>query len=91
MSVHIRRLLVDALKPRETSIVELSQVLCSIEGVEEVDISVSEVDANTETIKLTIKGPHVRYEDVSKILDESSVSIKGVDEISVTKSKPASK
>jgi len=86
MSVNIRRMLVDALKPRETSIVELAQVLCSIEGVEEVDISVSEADANTETIKLTIKGPHVRYEGVSKALDESNVLIKGVDEISVIKS-----
>jgi len=87
MVVHIRRLLVDALKPRETSLVELSKAICSVDGVEECDLSVTDVDANTETVKLTVRGPDIRYEDVVKILDEYSISIKGVDEVSVLKSK----
>jgi len=58
VSVSITRLLVDALKPRETSILDLSQALCSVEGVEEVEAVVSEVDVKTETIKITIRAQH---------------------------------
>jgi len=91
MSVHIRRILFDALKPRETSIIDLSQALCSVEGVEEVDIVVVDVDVKTETVKVTIRGPNVDYEAISKIMEEQAVSIKGVDEINVVKAKPPPK
>lgn len=87
MSIHIRRVLVEALKPSETLIVELSQAICSIQGVEECDIVVTDVDAKTETIKLTIRGPSVEYAGILKVLQEYGTSIKGVDEISVTKTK----
>ena len=85
MAVEIKRILLDALKPRESSIIELSKALGSVDGVEAVDILVSEVDAKTETIKVTIRGLRVNYEDASKVMDKFGVSIRGVDEISVTK------
>ena len=91
MSVHIRRILFDALKPRETSIIDLSQALCSVEGVEECGIVVVDVDVKTETVKVTIRGPSVDYEAISKIMEEQAVSIKGVDEIDVVKVKPSPK
>lgn len=85
MSVTVKRLLLDALKPRELSIIELSKALGSSNGVEEVHIIVSEVDSQTETIKVTMRGPRVDYDAVSKIMEKYGVSIRGVDEISVTK------
>ncbi len=85
MSVAIKRLLMDALKPRETSIIELARALGSVGGVEETDILVSEVDSKTETIKLTVKGPNIQYDDVTKMMEKYGISIRGVDEISVTK------
>ena len=85
MSVTVKRLLLDALKPRELSIIELSKALGSSDGVEEVHIIVSEVDSQTETIKVTMRGPRVDYDAVSKIMEKYGVSIRGVDEISVTK------
>ncbi len=89
MSVSIRRLLMDALKPRETSIIELAKAMGAVGGVEEVDIVVSEVDHRTETIKLTIKGPQIEYDAVSKVMEKYGVSIRGVDEISVSKTENA--
>jgi hypothetical protein len=68
-------------------LVELSQAICSVNGVEECDIAVTDVDAKTETIKLTIRGPDIGYDELLKIAQEHGVSIKGVDEISVSKSK----
>ena len=85
MHVAVRRLLLDAFKPRESSIIELSKAICSTEGAEEVDIIVSEVDSKTETIKVIVTGPRIEYDVVSKVMERYGISIKGVDEISVTK------
>jgi len=91
MPIHIRRVLIEALKPRETALVELSEAICSVMGVEECDIVVTDVDVKTETIKLTVRGSDIEYDGISKTMQEYGVSIKGVDEISVSKSKPLQK
>ncbi|MEM3587426.1 MAG: DUF211 domain-containing protein [Candidatus Jordarchaeaceae archaeon] len=85
----MRRVLIEALKPRETPLVELSQAICSIRGVDECDIVVTDVDVMTETIKLTIKGQNIDYDGVLKVMHENGISIKGIDEISVAKVKAA--
>lgn len=88
MSVRIRRVLLEALKPRESTIMDLSKSLCSIEGVDECGIVVVDVDVKTETIKLTLRGHNIDYDAVSKIMEEQALSIKGIDEIDVEKVKP---
>jgi len=85
MPVKVKRLLLDALKPRELSIVELSKGVGSVDGVQEIDIIVSEVDSRTETIKVTIRGAQIDYNAVSKAMEKYGVSIRGVDEINVTR------
>jgi uncharacterized protein len=87
MTIHIRRVLIEALKARETSLVDLSQAICSVTGVEECDLVVTDVDAKTETIKLTVRGANIEYNGIVSILQDNGVSIKGVDEVSVTKVK----
>jgi len=84
--VSIRRLVLDSLKPRETSIIELSQALCSVDGVDEVDITVTEVDVKTETIKLVIRGSNINYEEISKTMMDHGAIIRSIDEISVSRS-----
>jgi len=91
MSIHIRRVLIEALKPRETPLVELSQAICSVNGVEECDMVVTDVDVKTETIKITVRGPNIEYAGIAKIMQEHGMSIKGVDEISVSKKQPSTK
>ena len=75
----------DALKPRELSIIELSKAVGSVYGIEEVDIIVSEVDSKTETIKVTVRGSQIDYSAVSKVMERYGVSVRGVDEISVAR------
>jgi hypothetical protein len=74
---------------RETSLVELSEALCSVNGVEECDMVVTDVDAKTETIKLTVRGANIEYSGILTILQDNGVSVKGVDEVSVSKVKPS--
>jgi hypothetical protein len=87
MTIVIRRVLIEALKARDTSLVELSQAICAVNGVEECDVVVTDVDAKTETIKLTVRGSNIEYSGISSILHDNGVSVKGVDEISVSKAK----
>jgi len=85
--VAIKRVLMDVLKPREVSLVDLSVALCSAGGVEEVDIVVAEVDAMTETVKLTLRGSSIKYDEVTKVLKEQGMAVKGIDEITVARVK----
>jgi len=85
--VSVRRILVDALKPHEISIVDLSKRLCEINGVDGVDIMVTEVDAETETVKISIVGPDIDYEAVREAMDEYGLAIRSIDEVSVAKTR----
>lgn len=87
MSVSIKRLVIDSLKPRETTVVELSRALAESKGVDEVEIVVTEVDARTETTKLTIRGLDIDYETILNVMKEHGATVRSVDEINVAKSK----
>jgi uncharacterized protein len=90
MAIHIRRVLIEALKARDTSLVNLSQAICSVNGVEECDIVVTDVDAKTETVKLTVRGADIEYSGIMSVLQENGVSVKGIDEVNVSKTKQSS-
>lgn len=85
MAANIRRLVLDSLKPRESSLLDLSKNLAEVNGVEEVDINVTEVDVKTETVKLIIRGISIDYDGITKALDEYGVTLRSIDEISVHK------
>jgi hypothetical protein len=78
-------MVIDSLKPRETTILDLSKALCKIEGVDEVDITVTEVDVKTETIKITLRGSDVNYEEITHIMQHDGATIRSVDEVNVSK------
>jgi len=80
MSVVVKRLLLDVLKPREVSIVDLSEAVASVEGVIDVEMIVSEVDTQTETLKVTIIGSHLDYTVITVVMEKYGVSLRGIDE-----------
>ncbi|NYT01194.1 MAG: DUF211 domain-containing protein [Methanosarcinales archaeon] len=77
----IRRLVLDVLKPHIPSIIELADVLANLEGVTGVNISLYEVDQQTETIKATIEGDFVDFRVVEKVIQEFGGVIHSVDEV----------
>jgi len=85
LAANIKRLVLDSLKPRESSLLDLSKTLAEVNGIEEVDINVTEVDVKTETVKLTIRGTSIDYDGITKTLDEYGVTLRSIDEISVHK------
>ncbi|MGB9630889.1 MAG: DUF211 domain-containing protein [Candidatus Methanodesulfokora sp.] len=79
----IKRLLLDVLKPREIPTIEVSKKICEIDGISHVTVVVTEVDARTETLKVTVKGDDVCYEKVASILQEGGCVVRSVDEVEV--------
>ena len=78
---NLRRLVLDVLKPLEPSIVELVQLLAELEGVDGANISIYEIDRRVENAKITIEGHDLRYDDISRVIDENGGAIHSIDEV----------
>ncbi len=85
LSMGLTRIVLDALKPREVSIVELALAIIEVNGVENVDINVTEVDARTETLKINIAGWDVDMDDIEEVLEKYSTIIRSIDAVSAAK------
>jgi len=81
--VGIVRVTLDVLKPREVSLEDLALALGEVKGVETVDITVTEVDARTETLKVTVSGQGISLEELEKVMNEHSAIIRSIDAVSV--------
>jgi len=81
----IKRLVLDVLKPHHPSIVELSTRLSILEGISGVNLTLDEVDQETESIKITIEGNGINYEMVQQAIAESGAVIHSVDSVSAGK------
>jgi hypothetical protein len=81
----IRRLVLDVLKPHKPSVVELSEVLSHLDGVEGVNIIIYEIDQQVENAKVIIAGIDINFEDIKKKLEEMGATIHSVDEVAAGK------
>lgn len=78
--VKIRRLVLDILKPHEPSIVELSETLAGLEGVEGVNSSLIEVDEEVRNVKVTMEG-EIDMQEVRETVEREGGSIHSIDEV----------
>lgn len=81
----LRRLVLDVLKPMDPSIVDLSQMLAALEGVEGVNISIYEIDRRVENAKVTIEGADIPYEIVVEMIEQNGASVHSIDEVAAGK------
>lgn len=78
----IKRLILDVLKPHAPSIIELAERLGCLEGISGVNISLEEVDAETDSVKITIEGVSINYDKVKKEIDGCGAVIHSIDGVS---------
>ena len=78
----IKRIILDVLKPHSPSILEVADRLGDLEGVSGVNISLEEVDAETDSIKITIEGNNINYEKVERVVSGCGASIHSIDGVS---------
>lgn len=81
----IRRLVIDLLKPLEASLIEISKSLSELKGVNGVNIVVYEIDRKTETLKATIEGENIIFDEVKDVLEKYGVVIHSLDEVATGK------
>jgi hypothetical protein len=81
----IRRLILDVLKPHKPSVVEVSEALSHLEGVEGVNIIINEIDQQVENAKVIVVGTSIIFEDIKKKLEEFGATIHSIDEVAAGK------
>jgi hypothetical protein len=77
----ISRLVLDVLKPRQITAIQLGEGLTRVDGVSKVSIASREVDSETETLRISIDGTEIDYEKVVYQIDNFGATIKSVDEV----------
>ncbi len=85
MVSRIRRLVLDVLKPHKPTIVELSKRVSVTKGVSGVNCSLDEVDQDTETIKITVEGEDIHFDDVVNAIESVGGVIHSIDSVAAGK------
>jgi hypothetical protein len=77
----IKRLVLDVLKPHKPSILELAQQLSKLHHVTGVNLSIQEVDTETETIKITVEGNNIDFDELKDVIEDMGAAIHSIDEV----------
>ena len=78
----IKRIILDVLKPHAPSIIDVAERLAGLEGITGVNISLEEVDAETDSVKITIEGSNIDYNAVEKEISDCGAVVHSVDGVS---------
>ena len=78
----IKRIILDVLKPHTPSIIDLAKKLSGLEGITGVNISLEEVDKDTDSVKITIEGSNINYDNVNETISECGAVIHSIDGVS---------
>ncbi len=81
----IRRIVLDVLKPHKPNVVEVSEALSHLEGVEGVNIIINEIDQKVENAKVIVAGTSISFEEIKKKLEELGATIHSIDEVAAGK------
>ena len=78
----LRRIVLDVLKPiKGPTIIDVAEELANLDGVDGVNITVTEIDVETITITMVIEGSDIKFEDVEKKLEELGCVIHSIDQV----------
>lgn len=80
--IRTRRLVLDVLKPRHPGLLELGRSLAGQGGLH-ARLTVVEMDAQTETLRIEITGPDIDFDQVQSALDGFGASLHSIDEVEV--------
>jgi hypothetical protein len=77
----IKRLVLDVLKPHKPSILDLAKRICKLPHVTGVNLSIQEVDTETETVKITVEGNDVDFDELETVIEDMGAVIHSIDEV----------
>ena len=77
-------IVLDVLKPHEPDITYISKELANMAdevGVVGVNITLIEIDAKTESIKITVEGQNLNYDAIREKLRDMNCAIHSIDQV----------
>lgn len=78
----LRRLVLDVIFPKmDGSIINLAEKLIKVSGVEAVNITVKEIDMETETLVVVVEGESIDYNSVKIVIEDLGGMIHSVDQV----------
>lgn len=81
--VFVRRIVLDILKPHQPNALEFSQAIAKIGTDYRVQLTVLEVDENTETLQVVVEGKSIDFEAIQFAINSMGGSLHSVDEVEV--------
>ena len=81
----IKAMVLDVLKPHSPPLPEFAVFLGELAGIDEVDVTVVEMDERTESLRIVISGPSINYEDLKEHMGKQGAVIHSVDQVIVEK------
>jgi len=76
----LRRLVLDVLKPHSPTLPDFATKLHSLPGVDGVNVTLIEIDKDTETLKVTIEG-QLDYGVIRSAIEEWGGVVHSIDEV----------
>ncbi|MET1160029.1 MAG: DUF211 domain-containing protein [Thermoprotei archaeon] len=77
----IKRLVLDVLIPNKISIVEFAESLSKVPGVDAVNVTVKEIDAETQTLIIVVEGEDIDYMSVRDLIEKMGGVIHSIDQV----------
>ena len=78
---NVRKLVLDVLKPHTPAILELAEKLSALKRVKGVSIFLTEVDQDTEKVKVVIEGESLSYNKIVDVIEQCGGAIHSVDAV----------
>ncbi|HLC48139.1 MAG TPA: DUF211 domain-containing protein [Candidatus Norongarragalinales archaeon] len=77
----LKEITLEILKPSDLQIIELLHALEKVAGVKKVEITLTDFEKSTETLKVSISGASLDFERVSEVVAHSGGIIQTVQHI----------
>jgi len=81
--ISVKRLVLDVLKPHQPNALEFSRAIAKTGIDYRVCLKVLEVDENTETLQIEIKGNSIDFESIQSAIKNMGGSLHSIDEVEV--------
>ncbi|MCD6145362.1 hypothetical protein CW696_00905 [ANME-2 cluster archaeon] len=77
----IKRLVLDVLKLHDPTIIVIADAIGQLDGVDGVNISLYEVDQQTENVKITVEGDRLNFDLIKRTIEDFGAAIHSIDEV----------
>jgi len=81
----IKRIILDVLKPRTSSLPLFATFLAELESVEKVEVTLVEINAKTDSLTVVLYGSGIDYNALKEHVGRDDAVIHSVDQVKVQK------